>query len=191
MTEAVERWFEPGDGMAFVVRLLNTWDELEPKPELLRDSSIAARFLRRHGFDDAAALADDDEVTALRELRTYVRAAWDAVDDPAAVDRLNALLATSRVQPRLEAAGEGWEYRWDAPGLRASTFAPGLCAATLLDEISIHGRRRLGICVGAPCRCVFVDRSRSRTRRYCCDLCADRVAQARSRGRRRPTTSAP
>jgi len=25
--------FEPGDGAAFAVRLLNTWDELEPEPE--------------------------------------------------------------------------------------------------------------------------------------------------------------
>ena len=185
MSETVERWFEPEDGMAFVVRLLNTWDELEPNPELLRDASIASRFLRRHGFDDAAASADDDEVTALRALRTRVRDAWDADDDAAAVEELNALLATSSVQPRLEPAAGGWVFRWDAPGLRASAFAPGLCASTLLGEISVHGRRRLGTCLGAPCRCVFVDRSRSRTRRYCCDLCADRVNQAARRRRLR------
>jgi predicted RNA-binding Zn ribbon-like protein len=185
VVEAVERWFDPSDGMAFVVRLLNTWDELEPNPELLRDPSIAARFLRRHGFDDAAALADDDEVTSLRELRTSVRTAWDVADDRAAVDLLNSVLAASRVQPRLEAADGGWAFRWDAPGLRASAFAPGLCGATLLGEISAHGRRRLGTCVGAPCRCVFVDRSRSRTRRYCCELCADRVNQAARRRRLR------
>jgi hypothetical protein len=29
--------FEPGDGTAFAIRLLNTWDELEPDPECLRD----------------------------------------------------------------------------------------------------------------------------------------------------------
>src|SRR5215207_11183687 len=115
MTETVERWFEPSDGMAFVVRLLNTWDELEPNPELLRDASIAARFLRRHGFDDAAALADDAEVTALRNLRTGVRTAWDADDDQAAVDLLNPVLAASGVQPRLEAGDGGWVFRWDAP----------------------------------------------------------------------------
>ena len=185
MSGAVERWFEPGDGMAFVVRLLNTWDELEPDPELLRDPSIASRFLRRHGFDDAAALADDEEVASLRGLRARVRTAWDAKEDAAAVDQLNAVLASSRVQPRLEPAAGGWVFRWDAPGLRASDFAPGLCASTLLGEISVHGRRRLGTCLGAPCRCVFVDRSRSRTRRYCCDLCADRVNQAARRRRLR------
>ena len=37
----------------------------------------------------------------------------------------------------------------------------------------------------SPCRCAFVDRSRNRTRRYCCTLCADRVAQAQYRARKR------
>ncbi|HSC92373.1 MAG TPA: CGNR zinc finger domain-containing protein [Gaiellaceae bacterium] len=183
---AVERLHEPTDGMAFVVRLLNSWDELEPDPELLRDPAAAARLLRRHGFDDAAARVDDDELEALRELRTRVRAAWGAPDDDTAVALLNALAAERWAPPTLvRDEGGGWAYRWDRGGAPASAFAPALCAATLLEEIRAHGRRRLGSCAGAPCRCVFVDRSRSRTRRYCCDLCADRVNQTARRRRLR------
>ena len=45
---------------------------------------------------------------------------------------------------------------------------------------------RFGRCAGTPCRCAFVDRSRNRTRRYCCStLCADRVAQAHYRARKK------
>ena len=36
--------FDPSDGLAFAVRLLNSWDELEPEPELLRGPDIAERF---------------------------------------------------------------------------------------------------------------------------------------------------
>jgi predicted RNA-binding Zn ribbon-like protein len=181
----VGKLFEPTDGMAFALRLLNSWDELEPEPELLRDPDVAARFLGRHGLDDAAAVADERELHALREVRARLREAWDADDDATSVELLNGLLAAARVQPRLVPVAEGWAFRWDAPGLRASAFAPGLCASALLEEIRAHGRRRLGTCLGAPCRCVFVDRSRSRTRRYCCSLCADRVNQAAHRRRRR------
>ena len=183
---AIERLFDPSDGMAFVVRLLNSWDELEPDPELLRDPSIGARFLRRHGFDDAADRMDEMELAALKGLRTRVQAAWDATDDTAAVDLLNELAgagAAHRTLVRDEA--DAWAFRWDEPGLPASAFTPALCAATLLEEIRMHGRRRLGTCVAAPCRCAFVDRSRSHTRRYCCDLCADRVNQAARRRRLR------
>jgi predicted RNA-binding Zn ribbon-like protein len=180
-----ERWGEPHDGMTFAVRLLNSWDELEPEPELLRDAEIAGRFLWRYGFDDAAALADERELAGLRSLRARLRAAWDAGNDTAAVALLNELLAECEVQPHLERRGRGWVFRWDAPGLRASAFAPGLCAAALLEEIERHGRRRLGTCAGAPCRCTFLDRSKNRSRRYCCDQCADRVNQAAHRRRRR------
>jgi len=182
---STEQWFEPSDGMAFVIRLLNSWDELEPDPELLRDPAAAAQFLRRHAFDDAAAATDTRELERLRTLRGRVREAWDASDEETAVTLLNVLLAGCRVQPRL-AQGDGgaWAFRWDGPGLQASTFAPGLCASALLEEIERHGRRRLGTCAGVPCRCAFVDRSRNHSRRYCSDQCADRVNQAAHRRRK-------
>ena len=183
---AVERLFEPSDGMAFVVRLLNSWDELEPDPELLRDPAIGARFLRRHGFDDAAARMDEEELAALKAVRARLQAAWDAPDDEAAVALLNALAAEGSAHRTLSRGdSDAWSFRWDEPGLPASAFAPALCAAALLEEIRTHGRRRLGTCVAAPCRCAFVDRSRSHTRRYCCDLCADRANQAARRRRLR------
>jgi len=186
VTVSTEQWFAPSDGMAFVIRLLNSWDELEPDPELLRDRLTATRFLRRHGFDEAASATDARELERLRALRGRVREAWDASDDATAVARLNALHAECSVQPRLARRdGGAWAFRWDGPGLRASAFAPGLCASALLEEIERHGRRRLGTCAGVPCRCAFLDRSRNHSRRDCTDQCADRVNQAAHRRRKR------
>jgi predicted RNA-binding Zn ribbon-like protein len=183
---AAEQWFAASDGMAFVIRLLNSWDELEPNPELLREPQTVAHFLRRHGFDEAAGHADTRELERLRALRRRVREAWDTPDDETAVAMLNRLLAECRVQPRLVRGTKGaWAFRWDAPGLRASAFAPGLCASALLKEIERHGRRRLGTCAGVPCRCAFHDHSRNHSRRYCSDQCADRVNQAAHRRRQR------
>jgi predicted RNA-binding Zn ribbon-like protein len=182
---SLKQQFDPSDGMSFSLRLLNSWDELESEPELLRAPEIASRFLRRHGFDAAAALTDEREVELLRALRGRVRTAWDAPSDTASVALLNELRAECKVQPRLERRGRGWAFRWDAPGLPASAFAPGLCASALLEEIARHGRRRLGTCTGAPCRCAFLDRSKNRSRRYCCNQCADRVNQAAHRRRLR------
>ena len=77
--------FAPSDGLALAVRLLNTWDELEPDPELLSGVDSAQRLLRRHGYDDAAEVVDEAEVRWLRRLRTVVRAAWDDPDEAVAV----------------------------------------------------------------------------------------------------------
>lgn len=183
----MERWFEPDDGLSFALRLANSWDELEDDPELLRDPDIAARFLRRHGLDEAAQLVDRRELRALRALRERVRAAWDA-PERRSVELLNELRASVRAVPRLVRTADRWTYRWDHPGLRASAFAPALAASGLLDEIRDHGKKRLGVCAAAPCRCVFVDRSKSASRRYCSDQCANRRNQAAHRARRRPAS---
>ena len=39
------------DPVALAVDLVNTWDELEPDPELLRDAAALKRFLVRHGYE--------------------------------------------------------------------------------------------------------------------------------------------
>jgi predicted RNA-binding Zn ribbon-like protein len=51
--------------------------------------------------------------------------------------------------------------------------------------IQTEGWERFGVCDALPCRCVYIDRSRNRSRRYCCQLCADRVAAAAYRERAR------
>ena len=43
----------------------------------------------------------------------------------------------------------------------------------------------VGVCGSDPCRCVFVDRTRGGTRKYCCTYCNDRFAARAYRRRKK------
>lgn len=180
----MEAEFEPSDGVAFAVRLLNTRDELEPDPECLRDVAFVQRFLARQDFSEAARLAGHADVEWLRALRGRLAQAWDARDEQTAVAELNAILAGARAQPWLSRQNGGSAFRYDRPGLRIREFADALAARALLEEIASGRWARFGRCDAGPCRCVFIDRTRSGVRRYCCRLCADRAAHQAFRRRR-------
>src|ERR671931_1162711 len=79
-----------GDGIALAVDLLNSWDELEPDPELLSPRWLR-RYLEFHGYEAAAAAVDDNSVPRGRELRERLRKAFDAGSEEEAVATLNAL----------------------------------------------------------------------------------------------------
>lgn len=182
--EVFEQWYSPADGLAFAVRLVASWDEYDAEPEQLIDRAMLSRFLQRHGLREAAALADETDLAALRSLRARLDAAWDADKVAETVELVNRILADAPVPPWLAPAPDGWELRYDRPGEPASRWAPALAASGLLEEIRLHDRNRLGRCVAVPCRCAYVDRSRNRSRRFCCGLCADRFNQAATRARR-------
>ena len=127
---------EPSDGVAFAIGLLNTWDELEPDPECLRDVGFVQRFLARHGLEDAARVARDDDLEPLRRLRESLARAWDAANEETAVAELNTLLAGAKAQPWLERREGGSRFRYDRPGMPVREFAHALAARALLEEIA-------------------------------------------------------
>ena len=176
--------FEPGDGTAFAIRLLNTWDELEPDPECLRDVGFVRRFMARHGLSDAERASGKEDVESLRSLRGRLSRAWDAANEETAVAELNTILAGASAQPWLARRDGGSEFRYDRPGLPIRAFADALAARGLLEEIAAGRWPRFGRCDAGPCRCVFIDRTRSGVRRYCCRLCADLAAHQALRARR-------
>jgi predicted RNA-binding Zn ribbon-like protein len=168
------------DPVALAVELVNTWDQLEDPPELLRDLGALRRFLERRGH--GAQRVTQADLARVRALRSSLRSAFEAVEEEQAVATLNRLLRDSRAKPQLDRRRGTWELSWTGPpvDVLAST-----AALSLLEAIRDDGRDRFGICAGAPCCCVFVDRSKNRSRRYCSTLCADRVAQAAHRQRRK------
>jgi predicted RNA-binding Zn ribbon-like protein len=174
---------QPGvrDDVALAVDLANTWETLDPPNERLRDVETLRRVLRHHGHDAAAGAAREADVPHVRALRDRLREAFVAPDEAAAVERLNAVLGDAPA-PRLVRGGRAWRFSWDEA---TPAFLAPATATALLDAIRSDGFGRFGTCAGTPCTGVFVDGSRNRSRRYCCELCADRVAQARSRSRRR------
>lgn len=175
-----------GDPVKLAVDLVNTWDLLEDDPELLRDAATLKRFLARRGYGEALRTSSRD-VEQVRALRDSLRAAFTAESEDAAVRELNEVLGRSSAKPRFQRGDEGWEVRWVG---RVADSVATATAMSLLEAIRDDGWQRFGICAGAPCCCVFVDRSKNRSRRFCSQLCADRVAQAAHRARKRPKPAA-
>ena len=174
-----------GTGLAVAVDLVNTWDELESEPELIEGLDDVRTWLTWHGLNTAAKRLQEGDVDSARALRARLARVFDAKDEAAAVRVLNQLSGEYGTPPQLERDGGGWRLRsWphEREGLR---FVAAYATAGLLEGLVAFGWERFGRCAGSPCRCAFVDRSRNRSRRYCSTLCADRVAQASSRARKR------
>ena len=174
-----------GSGLAVAIDLINTWDELHEEPDKIDGLVDVRTWLEWHGLKTAAAQLRERDVDAVRALRARLDRVFDAEGEDEAAALLNELTRDYATSPRLERAGSGWRVRtW--PEEQEGLPAVAAYAATgLLEAFRELGWKRFGRCAGSPCRCAYVDRSRNRTRRYCCNLCADRVAQAQYRARRR------
>src|SRR4051794_22553818 len=121
-----------GGGVALAVDLLNSWDELEPDPELLSPRWLR-RFLEFHGYEDAAAAAGEASVAPARALRERLREAFDATPEEAAVATLNALLAEHGRPPQLERAGDRWRFRYGPDEHDGVEFLAAPTALALLE----------------------------------------------------------
>ena len=173
-----------GSGMAVAVDLVNTWDELHTEPDLIEGLVDVRTWLEWHGLKTAAAQLGEQDVDAVRALRGRLDRVFDAEDEDEAARLLNELAREYGTPPELERAGGDWRVRtWPEEGEGLPAVA-AYAAAGLQDAFRELGWKRFGRCAGEPCRCAFVDRSRNRSRRYCCELCADRVAQAAYRRRK-------
>ena len=174
-----------GSGLALAIDLVNTWDELEPEPDLIEGLQDVRTWLEWHGLPTGAKALGEADVDRVRALRARFDRVFDADDEDEAASRLNELAREHGIPPVLERVGGSWRLRsWpdEREGLPA---VAAYATAGLLAAFQELGWARFGRCAGAPCRCAFVDRSRNRSRRYCCTLCADRVAQAQYRSRKR------
>ena len=174
-----------GSGLAVAIDLVNTWDELEPEPDLIESLEDVRVWLEWHGLSTAAKRLGEADVDRVRALRARFDRVFEAGGEAEAASRLNELAREYGRPPVLEQSNGGWRLRsWpeEDEGLPA---VAAYATAGLLAAFQELGWARFGRCAGSPCRCAYVDRSRNRSRRYCCTLCADRVAQAQYRARRR------
>jgi predicted RNA-binding Zn ribbon-like protein len=173
------------DAVGLAVGLVNTWDLLADPPDLIRDVPQIARWLRLHeepGLEEAAQRLTRADLERLRTVRDRLRRAFEATDEAEAVETLNGLVHETAAVPQLSAEPRTWAY---VPrSKRASDLVAAVAAIGLLEAIRTDGWDRFGVCAGSPCRCVYVDRSRNRSRTYCSQLCADRINQAAYRRRK-------
>ena len=165
------------------VELINTDWVLASPPDRLTDIGVWQRILRDAGEVALAAQLSPDDLAELRELRAQLKPVFAAGTVAAAVGILDPLLRDAAIPARL-APGDG-SARWDwGAGQQGMAALRTRLLTALATQLIRHGTDRLGICQAHPCTCVYVDRSRARTRRYCCDQCNDRAAAAAYRRRK-------
>jgi len=132
------------------------------------------------------------EAIALREalFRLFEAVSSGEAPDPAALDVLNAALGSaaprSRVAPRADALV--WSVDGLVPGM-AALLSPVLWSAS--DLLAGTRGRRVRLCANPQCRWVFLDDSKSGTRRWCSMAsCGNRAKAHRHYLKRRKATHA-
>jgi predicted RNA-binding Zn ribbon-like protein len=190
-------------GGALCLDFANTWgNQADPGSDRLRDYEHLVAFARQTGSltDDAAATLSrtagrDREASAAalslgRELRQVIyrvfssRAGHRDVQ-PENVDRINAVLGEALSHRRIEQRDGGFAWNWtgiDAGDLRSPVWPIIESAAALLASEELN---RVRECNAPDCNWLFLDRSRSGTRRWCSMQSCGNRAKARRHYRRR------
>ena len=171
-------------GVDLAVALLNTWDTYDDPSEHLVDEADLRLFLELVGRPRAARVAGADDLTAVKAVRDRLRRVFETTDEDEAASVLNAVAASAGALPRLQRAGGDWVVRYGPDETDVAEHLAATAAGSLLEVVRAHGLSRFGTCAAAPCTGVFVDRTKNRRKRYCCELCADRAAQRDHRARR-------
>ena len=195
MTETGPAAF-PGDWLAdptasasdveLALLLVNRHDLLEDPPDRLHDLRWLTDVLGRVGHPVLARELSSRQLPRLRRLRDALRGAFEAGSDREAAAILNPLLRKASAVPLIDVDPTGATSLRVGIGLSGAAALEARLPAALAAYVAEHGVRRLGVCGSDPCRCVFVDRTRAGTRKYCCGYCNDRHAARAYRRRRSP-----
>jgi predicted RNA-binding Zn ribbon-like protein len=172
-----------------VVELVNSAPSspaADDSDDALPDLPSLARFVRRHRLSELGELTPRD-LAGVHAFRHEVDAVFDAADDEAAAEAVNALVSSSTVTPRLtDHDGYGWHVHYFAPGSSLTEHLRVECGMALIHVVASGERARLRRCAAPGCEHVLVDLSRNRSRRYCdARTCGNRLHVAAYRERRR------
>lgn len=164
---------------------INTFDLFLDEPEHLLTPADLQRFLQTRGVEVSTPVTPT-ELEDARELREIVRGVWESESAEAMAQRLNALLDQSPVSLHIVAEDGGVAVQYNAPPEMPLIDRLQLdCAIGLMLTVQAHGLDRMRSCAAEPCRDVFVDTSRNKSRRFCSDRCANRYNVAAYRDRQK------
>lgn len=167
-----------------MVDLVNSYDHRSGQPEQLSDARAWESFLRRHQMLGPNRVAASD-VAELKELRSDIRAVFEADAPEEAIRLLNALLADAGVVPWIAQRQDGSREMYYAPPEAALARRVTCDAGIGLAILMVERPDRLKLCDAEPCRMVFIDASRNRRRRWCSEACSARINVAAHRSRQR------
>jgi predicted RNA-binding Zn ribbon-like protein len=140
----------------------------------LDDPAWLATFLAQGGLPHVAT-RDGRLGCALKELRAVIRDAVTGCLDGGkvrdkALQRLNGYLHQTPIRPSLERTGKGYRMRLQPDGGRLER-ALFLIASSFAEFLAGGDVARLRVCDNPTCGWVFLDRTRSRTGRWCGSTC--------------------
>src|SRR4029077_15691007 len=91
-----------GSGLALAIDLVNTWDELEPEPDLIEGLQDVRTWLEWHGLSTGAKALGEAGAEPGRPVRPGFRPGFDADDEDEAASRVNELAGDHGIPPGLE-----------------------------------------------------------------------------------------
>ena len=162
------------------VELVNSGED----PETLLTIDQVDAWYARHRYTGRRD-RNDAELAELRAIRPILRELLTA-DRDAAAEMVNQMLADARAMPRLVRHDDiDWHIHAvsaDEPLVRRVLVETAMAMADVIraDEMS-----RLAVCADDTCAGLVLDLTRNRSRRFCSTTCANRVAVAAYRARRK------
>ena len=166
--------------MLAAVELVNSGED----PDTLLTTDQVDAWYARHRYTGRRD-RNDAELSELRAIRPVLRELLTADRDTAA-EMVNRMLADARAMPRLVRHDDiDWHIHAvspDEPLVRRVLVETAMAMADVVrgDEMS-----RLAVCADDTCAGVVLDLTRNRSRRFCSTACANRVAVAAYRARRK------
>lgn len=165
-------------GVALTVDLVNAVTTENGNPSTANIEDV----LTRHRF--AAHGLTPSQAGTLRRWALRLRPVFEAATTEQAIDQVNALLATARVQPHISDHGLGPHLHYGPPGAGLVKRVKAVTAMHMAELVCAYGITRSGACKDARCDRVYADTSsRNAARRYCSTRCANRANVAKFRAR--------
>lgn len=169
--------------------LINTYDLFLDEPEHLQTTADLDAFLHNHG-QPVSTRPTQEDLEAVRALREELRSIWNTPQAAESRNQLDSLLGMAPVTLYLdydhENTADDIALHFDAdPHASLVSRIAVACAVGMLGVVQQHGADRMRACESSPCRDVFIDTSRNKSRRFCSDRCANRYNVAAFRERKK------
>jgi predicted RNA-binding Zn ribbon-like protein len=144
------------------------------------DDTLAKRLLsgasRRPG--KAKEVLERGRALRMAIFHVFADVAAERSPDPAALEGLNAEVASAMQHARVEQGGEGFVWGWRNPGTELESVLWPI-AKSAADLLVSHKLERVRSCQADTCGWLFLDLSKNRSRRWCSMSDCGNTAKAR------------
>lgn len=162
------------------VELVNSGED----PDTLLTIDQVDAWYARHRYTGRRDRTDT-ELADLRAIRPVLRDLLTADRDTAA-EMVNRMLADARAMPRLVRHDDiDWHIHAVSPEEPLVRRVLVETAMAMADVVRGDEMSRLAVCADDTCAGIVLDLTRNRSRRFCSTTCANRVAVAAYRARRK------